>query len=91
MPTRSQPGDFETTWSMRSRNGSYSAHGTVRIVGITDARIPLVSENEDLDDEDEMAWEMAQASRANPFIESSTSRGELVGQALCAGYSIVAE
>jgi len=57
----------------------------VCIVYIADTRFRTLSENEDLDDEDEMAWEMAQASRANPFIESSTSRGESVGQALCFG------
>jgi hypothetical protein len=31
-------------------------------------------ENEDLDDEDELAWEMAQANRANPTIDAGPSQ-----------------
>lgn len=31
-------------------------------------------ENEDLDDEDELAWEMAQANRANPTVDAGPSQ-----------------
>lgn len=44
--------------------------------------IPMLfrREMEDLDDEDEMAWEMAQANRANPTIDSGPSQSNNVSE-----------
>jgi hypothetical protein len=36
--------------------------------------LAMKRENEDLDDEDELAWEMAQANRANPTIDAGPSQ-----------------
>ena len=42
---------------------------------------------EDLDDEDEMAWEMAQANRANPTIDAGPSQSSKVRMSGISTYS----